>query len=119
MDKVYIHGLKVNTIIGIFDWERTQQQTVVIDLEMATNISDSAASEDIDLTVSYKDVADRLEDFIAHSEFLLVETMAEAIAEIILNEFPVPWLSLKLGKPGAIAAADDVGVMIERGVKPV
>lgn len=118
MDKVYIHGLKVDTIIGIFDWERTQQQTVVIDVEMACNIGASAATEDIDLTVSYKDVADRLTDFVAKSEFLLIETMAEAVAQLILDEFPVPWLSLKLGKPGAITPADDVGVMIERGVRP-
>lgn len=118
MDKVYIHGLAVETTIGIFDWERTIKQKVVVDLEMAVDITPSAANEDIDKTVSYKDVADRLIDFIANSEFLLVETMAEEIAAIVLAEFPVPWLSLKLGKPGAVPEAMDVGVMIERGVKP-
>ncbi|HCI03242.1 MAG: dihydroneopterin aldolase [Pseudomonadales bacterium] len=118
MDRVYIHGLAVETVIGIFDWERTIKQKVVVDLEMAVDIKASAASENIDRTVSYKDVADRLIEFIANSEFLLVETMAEEIANLILTEFPVPFVRLKLGKPGAVPEAQDVGVMIERGQKP-
>lgn len=118
MDRVYIHGLAVETVIGIFDWERTIKQKVVVDLEMAVDIKASAASENIDRTVSYKDVADRLIEFIANSEFLLVETMAEEIANLILAEFPVPFVRLKLGKPGAVPEAQDVGVMIERGQKP-
>lgn len=118
MDRVYIHGLAVETVIGIFDWERTIKQKVVVDLEMAVDITASAANEDIDRTVSYKDVADRLIEFIANSEFLLVETMAEEIANLILAEFPVPFVRLKLGKPGAVPEAQDVGVMIERGQKP-
>lgn len=118
MDRVYIHGLAVETVIGIFDWERTIKQKVVVDLEMAVDITASAASENIDRTVSYKDVADRLIEFIANSEFLLVETMAEEIANLILAEFPVPFVRLKLGKPGAVPEAQDVGVMIERGQKP-
>jgi len=119
MDRVYIHGLTVETVIGIFDWERTIQQKVVVDLEMAVDIRASAASENIDRTVSYKDVSDRLLDFIANSEFLLVETMAEEIAALVLKEFPVPFVRLKLGKPGAVPEAQDVGVIIERGDKPV
>ncbi len=118
MDRVYINGLAVETVIGIFDWERTIKQKVVVDLEMAVDIKASAASENIDRTVSYKDVADRLIEFIANSEFLLVETMAEEIANLILTEFPVPFVRLKLGKPGAVPEAQDVGVMIERGQKP-
>ena len=118
MDRVYIHGLAVETVIGIFDWERTIKQKVVVDLEMAVDIKASAASENIDRTVSYKHVADRLIEFIANSEFLLVETMAEEIANLILAEFPVPFVRLKLGKPGAVPEAQDVGVMIERGQKP-
>ena len=119
MDRVYIHGLTVETVIGIFDWERTIQQKVVVDLEMAVDIRASAASENIDRTVSYKDVSDRLLDFIANSNFLLVETMAEEIAALVLKEFPVPFVRLKLGKPGAVPEARDVGVIIERGDKSV
>jgi len=118
VDAVYIHGLAVETTIGIFDWERTIKQKVVLDLEMAVDIRASAANEDIDRTVSYKDVSDYIMDFIAKSEFLLVETMAEEIAALVLQTFPVPFVRLKLGKPGAVPEAKDVGVMIERGTKP-
>ena len=115
MDLVYIHGLEVETVIGIYDWERKIRQTVSLDLEMGTDIRRAAASEDIDQTLNYKSVSKRLIDFIEGSEFLLVEAMAEEIAALVLREFPVPWLKLRLGKPGAVRGARDVGVIIERG----
>ena len=115
MDIVYIHGLEVETVIGIYDWERKIRQTVNLDLEMGTDIRQAAASEDIDKTLNYKSVSKRLIDFIESSEFLLVETMAEEIATLVMQEFPVPWLKLRLGKPGAVRGARDVGVIIERG----
>jgi dihydroneopterin aldolase len=115
MDIVYIKELEVETVIGIYDWERKIRQRVNLDLEMGTDIRKAAASEDIDSTLNYKTVSKRLIDFIEQSEFLLVETMAEEIATIVLNEFPVPWLRLRLGKPGAVRGAKDVGVIIERG----
>ncbi|WP_210395657.1 dihydroneopterin aldolase [Motiliproteus sediminis] len=115
MDIVYIHGLEVDTVIGIYDWERKIRQTVNLDLEMGTDIRQAAASEDIDKTLNYKSVSKRLIEFIGASEFLLVETMAEEIATLVMQEFPVPWLKLRLGKPGAVRGARDVGVIIERG----
>jgi len=115
MDIVYIEGLEIETIIGIYDWERTTRQTVRLDLEMACDIAKAAASEDIEQALNYKSVSKRLIEFVGASEFLLVETMAERIAEIVLTEFSVPWLRLKLGKPGAITGAKEVGVIIERG----
>jgi len=115
MDIVYIRELAVETVIGIYDWEREIRQTVNLDLEMGTDIRAAASSEDIDNTLNYKSVSDRLISFIEGSEFLLVETMAEEIATIILNEFNVKWLRLRLGKPGAVPTAKDVGVVIERG----
>ena len=118
MDLVYIHKLKIETIIGIYDWERQQKQTVTIDLEMATDIRPAAASEDIEKALNYKLVAKRLIAFIEPAEFQLIETMAEQIAQLVLNEFEVPWLRLSLGKPGAVTGADDVGVIIERGKQP-
>ncbi|MBL4820474.1 MAG: dihydroneopterin aldolase [Gammaproteobacteria bacterium] len=117
MDIVYIRGLKIDTIIGIYDWEREQKQTISIDLEMATDISAAAHSEDIEKALDYKKVAKRLIAFIEPSEFLLIETMAEKIAQLVMDEFKVPWLRLQLGKPGAVTGADDVGVVIERGDK--
>ena len=115
MDIVYIRELEVETVIGIYDWEREVRQTVCLDLEMGTDIRDAAATEDIDNTLNYKSVSKRLIAFIEQSEFLLVETMAEEVAQIVMQEFGVRWLRLRLGKPGAIRGARDVGVLIERG----
>ncbi len=115
MDIVFIDALEIETIIGIYDWEREVKQIVRIDLEMAWDNRPAAESEDITKALNYKDVSKRLIDFIGGSEFLLVETKAEAIAEIIQKEFGVGWLSLKLAKPGAIRGAKAVGVKIERG----
>lgn len=117
MDIVYIRNLRIDTIIGIFDWEREVRQTVSLDLEMGTDISRAASTENIQFALDYKAVSDRLLDFIGNSEFLLVETMAEQVASIIMTEFQVPWLRLRIGKPGAISQAEDVGVLIERGVR--
>lgn len=115
MDIVYIRELQVETVIGIYDWEREVRQTVSLDLEMGTDIRAAAATEDIEQTLNYKSVAKRLIAFISESEFLLVETMAEEIAQIVQSEFDVPWLRLRLSKPGAVRGAKDVGVIIERG----
>ena len=117
MDIVYIRDLKVDTVIGIFDWERRIRQTVSIDLEMACDITRAAASDHISDALDYKAVAKRLIAFIETSEFQLVETMAEKIAAIVREEFGVPWLRLRLSKPGAVRGAQDVGVIIERGAK--
>ena len=117
MDIVYIRDLKIETVIGIFDWERRIRQTVSLDLEMATDIRKAAASDDIKDALDYKAVSKRLITFVGESEFLLVETMAEKIAGIVLDEFNVPWLRLRLSKPGAVRGAQDVGVIIERGEK--
>ncbi len=118
MDIVYLRGLRIDTIIGIYDWERRTRQTVVLDLEMATDISRAAASERIEDTLNYKAVAKRLIAFVGESEFQLVETLAERCAALILEEFDVPWLRLTLNKQGAVRGATDVGVIIERGRRP-
>lgn len=115
MDIVYIHDLKVDTVIGIFDWERKIRQTVSLDIEMGTDIRPAAAMDDIAKTLDYKAVGKRLIHFIRASEFQLVETLAEQCANIILQEFDVPWVRLRLSKPGALRGSKDVGVIIERG----
>lgn len=114
MDLVYIRGLEVETVIGIYDWEEIRQ-VVNLDLEMGFNIQGAAQTEDVNNTLNYKTVSDRLIDFISQSEFQLVETMAEEIAQLVRDEFGVKWLRLRLGKPGAVPQAEDVGVIIERG----
>ena len=118
MDIVFIRGLRVDTVIGIYDWERDIKQTLILDIEMATDIKQAAKTDDIEKTLNYKSVSKRLAEFIGESKFLLVETLAEHCAEIILNEFATPWIKLSVNKKGAVSCADDVGVIIERGTKP-
>ena len=118
MDIVYIRGLEIRTIIGIYDWEREQQQIVSLDLEMGSDIAKAAATDTIENALDYKAVAKRLINFIENSEFYLVETMTEQVTEIVLKEFNVPWEKLRLRKPGAVTGSKDGGVIIERGSKP-
>ena len=117
MDIIFLHNLKIDTVIGIFDWERRIKQTVVIDLDMASDIRKAAASDHIDDTLDYKAVAKRLLSFVGDAEFQLVETLAEKVAEVILAEFDVPWVRIRINKQGAVRGARDVGVIIERGEK--
>lgn len=118
MDIIFLRGLQIETIIGIYDWEREIRQTVVFDLEMATDIRRAAATDDIVHALDYKAVSKRLIEFVEGSQFFLVETLAEKVAAILLNEFSIPWVRLTLNKRGAIRGASDVGVLIERGAKP-
>ena len=115
MDTVFINDLRIETIIGIYDWERKVKQTISLDLEMGTDIRKSAETDAIEDTLNYKAVAKRLIAFVGDSEYQLVETLAEKIAEIVLSEFNVTWLKLTVHKPGAVRGSRDVGVIIERG----
>ena len=104
-------------MIGIYDWERQTKQTVILDIQMGTDIRRAAASDSIDDTLNYKAVAKRLFSFVGDSEFELVETLAEKITEILMEEFNIPWVRLQLNKQGALRGVRDVGVIIERGEK--
>jgi dihydroneopterin aldolase len=115
MDTIFLRALRIETVIGIYDWERRIKQPVVIDLEMGADVRRAAAADNIEDTLNYKAVAKRIIAFVEASEFQLVETLAERIAEIVLAEFRVPWLRLTLNKPGAVRGARDAGVIIERG----
>ena len=117
MDIVYSRDLRIDTIIGIYDWEREVRQTISLDLEMAHDIRKAAETDDIQYALDYKSVAKRLIAFVEGSEFLLVESMAEQIAGIVREEFGVPWLRLRLSKPGAVRGSKDVGIVIERGAR--
>ncbi len=114
MDKVFIEGLEIPALIGIYDWERRIRQTLVFDLEMGFDNRRPAASDNIEHTLNYKAVSKRLIEFVGQSDFGLVETLAERCANIVLEEFAVSWLRLKLSKPGAVRGARAVGVIIER-----
>jgi dihydroneopterin aldolase len=115
MDKVFIEGLEIEALIGIYDWERRIRQPLVFDVEMAFDNRKPAATDDIADTLNYKDVSKRLIDFVSQSDFQLVETLAERCVEIVLREFDVAHVRLKLSKPGAVRGAKAVGVIVERG----
>ncbi len=115
MDKIFLTELKVDTIIGIWEWERRIRQTVVIDLQMSADIAKAAATDDVSDTLNYKAVAKRIQEFVSDSDFQLVETLAERIAAIIRDEFDVAWVKVRVNKPGAIRGSSGVGVLIERG----
>ena len=117
MDIVFLRDLRIETVIGIYDWEREIKQTVVLDLEMAGDVRKAAASERIEDALNYKAVAKRMIQFVGESRFQLVETLAERCTEIILSEFGVSWVRLSVHKIGAVTGARDVGVLIERGTK--
>jgi len=115
LDIVFIEDLRIETIIGIYDWERKIKQTISLDIEMAADNTRPAASENIDDALNYKAVAKRMIGFTEESQFQLVETLAERLVEIIMTDFKVPWCRLKLSKLGAVTGSRSVGVIIERG----
>lgn len=118
MGIVFLRDLRVDTVIGIFEWERSTRQVVALDLEMAADVSRAAATDSIDDALDYKTISKRLVDFVGASSFQLVETLAEEVARVVREEFGVPWVRVTLSKPGAIRGARDVGVVIERGRLP-
>src|ERR1700752_2372628 len=117
MDHVFIEALRIDTVIGIYDWERRTRQTIALDIEMGFDNTRPAASDAIEDTLDYKAVSKRLIAFVEASSFQLVETLAERCAALIRDEFGVQWLRLKLSKPGAVRGARAVGVVIERGTR--
>jgi 7,8-dihydroneopterin aldolase/epimerase/oxygenase len=114
MDKIFIHALKTEAIIGIFDWERQVKQTVIIDIEISADIRKAALSDSIGDTLNYKKVAKRVLAFVEGSQFHLVETLAEHVAMLLLEDFGIAWVRISLSKPGAIRSSRDVGVLLER-----
>ena len=117
MDIVYLNELRIDTIIGIYEWERRTKQMIILDVEMGTDISKAAGSANINDALDYKAVSKRLFEFIGNSEFELVEKLAESTAAILLNEFNIPWCRIRVNKQGAVKGVRDVGVIIERGSK--
>ena len=115
MDLVYIKNLRIETIIGIYDWEREVKQVVSMDLEMAADIKMAAQTDNIGYALNYKSISKRIIKFVQEQKFKLIESMAEEVAQIVLVEFSVPWVRLRISKPGALRGSEDVGIIIERG----
>ena len=117
MDIIYLNDLRVDAVIGIYEWERRTRQRVILDIELGVDIREAARTDDIENTLNYKAVAKRVMAFVSKSSFQLVETLAENVAAIILSEFNVSWCRLRVNKQGAVKGVRDVGVIIERGVR--
>ncbi len=115
VDKVFIQGLSIQTTIGVFDWEKQIKQTLIIDLELGWDTSKAAENDELDKTLDYAQVSVGIEQFANNNPVELLETLAERIAAFLMQEYQIPWLKLRLGKPGAVHNAQSVGVEIERG----
>ena len=113
-DRIFLHGLAAECIIGFIDWERRVKQTVVLDIELPVDCHHASLTDEVADTLDYKKVAKRVLAFIEASEFKLVETLAHRVALLILQEFGLEWVRVSLNKPGAIRNSRDVGVVIER-----
>lgn len=118
MDRILIEALTVNTVIGAYDWERSIQQTLSLDLTLATDIRAAAATDDLQLTLDYAAICQRIQKFADAHQFALVETFAERLSECLRTEFSITWLRLRVRKPGAVPNAASVGLEITRGSLP-
>ena len=115
MDIVFIEQLSVITTIGVYDWEQTIKQKLVFDIEMASDSRKATKSDDVADCLIYADIAETVVSHVEGARFALVERVAEEVAELLLARFNSPWVRIKLSKPGAVARAANVGVIIERG----
>ena len=113
MDKIFLLGMKADTLIGVYDWEREQMQTLLLDLDIGV-AEQSAASDHIDDTIHYGDVCEAVRQSLREQSFLLLEALAEHIAELILQDFGALWVRVRVVKPGILANVREVGVEIER-----
>jgi len=117
-DIIFIHGLQCDCVIGVWDWEKKITQTLILDLELATDVKPAAISDQLQDTLDYKRLADRVIEYAEASRFDLIEALIEGLAEIILTEFAVPWVRIKLNKGGVVKRVKQVGIVIERGTRP-
>jgi dihydroneopterin aldolase len=117
VDKIIIKDLKLETIIGLFPWEREVRQALFVDLEMQVNIEKAAATDDFEYVVNYADVCDQVASLADDGKFKLIETFVERIADLILTNFDVSWVKVYVRKTDAVTQVASVGVEIERGLK--
>ncbi|MCY4610906.1 MAG: dihydroneopterin aldolase [Gammaproteobacteria bacterium] len=115
MDTVFIRGLKAKAVIGVFDWEKQIRQNLVLDLDLRADVAHAAASDTLEDAVDYKAISQRVVEFVEDSQYQLVESLAEAVARIVREEFAVSWVRIRIAKPFAVRTAQEVGVVIERG----
>ena len=114
-DTIFLRDLEIDATIGVYEWEKRIRQKVCINLEMAADITQAAASHSIDDTLDYKAVAKRIVQFVEASHYELIESLIEKVAAMLIQEFNIPWLRSTISKPRAVRGARDVGITIERG----
>lgn len=114
MDHVLIEGLTLETVVGVYAWEKCIRQTLVLDLALGIDIRPAAANDDLNKTLNYAAISERLIAFCDTHSFELIETYAERIANLLMDEFGIAQVELKLSKPGAVKEARSVGVCITR-----
>ncbi len=115
MDKIFLQGITANCVVGVWEWEKSITQKIIVDLELATDIAKAAASDDLADTLDYKGVADRVIEMLEASRFDLIETMAEETAKLLMQEFAIKWVKVRIDKGGAVKNVKNVGILIERG----
>jgi dihydroneopterin aldolase len=117
MDIIFLQEVKVNTVLGVPDWERMQPQTVLLDIELAMPHSRSCQSDAITDTIDYGMIVARIRQLLSEKSFRLVEALAETVAQMIIHEFGTPWVKVRVAKPGVLPGVRQLGVIIERGIK--
>ena len=118
MDIIFLHGLQAACTVGVWEWEKQITQNIVVDLDMAFDIKPAAASDELADTLNYKAAAEAVIEMLEASRFQLIETMAEEVARLLMTEFGIAWVRVRINKGGAVKHVDNVGILIERGVKP-
>ena len=115
MDIIYLHGLKCDCTVGVWKWEKAIKQTLVLDIELAADASKAASNDDLKDALDYQAITERIQRFASDNAFELIETLAEKLAAVILEEFDTPWVKIKLDKGQAVKGVKNVGIVIERG----
>ena len=118
MDIIFLHGIEANCVVGVWEWEKQITQKIIVDLEVSADIAKSAASDELSDTLNYKAVAEAVIKMLEESRFQLIETMAEEVAKLVMNDFSVAWIKVRINKGGAVKHVRNVGVQIERGQLP-
>lgn len=113
-DKVVIEGLSVMTTVGVYDWEQHMQQKVVLDVIMDWNNKLAGKSDNINDCLNYAEVSQTIVNFLNNNRFFLIEKIAEEVAELVMSHFLISKVKIKVSKPGAVATANNVAVIIER-----
>ena len=117
MDTIFISELKIETLIGIYEWEQQAPQTIQLDLEVGLPGEHAAHSGKIGDTIDYSKIVGRIEQLFREQHHTLLERAGEAIAEVIMGEFKAPWVRISIAKLGALRNVKKLGVTIERGRK--